>query len=848
MRRGASMLRVTGPGQTLLRLGMDRGNRTAILASSLLTVSLLLSFGARPASAQCTLTGSPATWSVGSSSNWNTPTNWSTGTVPNSSGINVCITDGSSTVTLDTNAQVASLQLASGNTLSINSGRTLTENGPGLTNAGVITINDGSAVNITGSVVNSGTISVIDTGDGAALQLFGDTTLSGGGTITLSSSATNSAYLTNYPFTSSDPTLTNQNDVIQGSGDIGNHLIVINEGTIDANVAAGTLSITTDGFTNTGTLQASNGGILSIQSSINNVGGTISSSSGSTVDLLNLGAGTTIYGGTLNSNGGTMVGANITLDGSTFGALTNTGTFTVGEGSTVNITGSIINQPTIIGQPSIAIAAVNDQTVLNASGNVTLTGGGSVVLSTTGSGTATLSGSSTTLTNVDNTIEGAGEIGGNRGLSIINQTLGTIDANTAGQQLLLFTSSFTNTGTLEATNGGILAIQSVINNQGGEIVANGSGSSVFLNQNHATIQGGTLSTQNGGTIGSSGAVSVTLDGSTFGAITNLGTFTVNDNGNVSIVGSIVNQGTISIASVNNGATLGVNQNASATLTGGGTLVLSTTGTNVATLNGNSSTLTNVDNTIEGAGEIGGNHGLSIINQSLGTIDANTVGQQLLLYTGTFTNTGTLEATNGGILAIQSTINNQNGTIVANGGGSSVVLNGNNGSIQGGTLNTTGGGTMGSSVGVTGILLDGSTHGALTNAGTFNVADASQVNLVGSIVNSGTFFVNDTGDGANLQIFGDTMLTGGGTITLSSSATNSAYIADSSWPALHPNERRQFDSGSGEYRRKFRYRRGQRGNDRCQCRSRHAEYYYQFVHKHELTGSDQWRHAYHSIEH
>ena len=54
---------------------------------------------------------------------------------------------------------------------------------------------------------------------------------------------------------------------------------------------------------------------------------------------------------------------------------------------------------------------------------------------------------------------------------------------------------------------------------------------------------------------------------------------------------------------------------SATVTGGGTLMLSTTGTNVATLSGNGSTLTNVDNTIEGAGEIGGNHGLSIINQS-----------------------------------------------------------------------------------------------------------------------------------------------------------------------------------------------------------------------------------------
>ena len=151
----------------------------------------------------------------------------------------------------------------------------------------------------------------------------------------------------------------------------------------------------------------------------------------------------------------------------------------------------------------------------------------------------------------------------------------------------------------------------------------------------------------------------------------------------------------------------------------------------------------------------------------------------------FTNTGTLEATNGA-----SSLSNQPSTTrmvrsSPTAAASSVAPNGNNGSIQGGTLNTTGGGTMGSSVGVTCILLDGSTHGALTNAGTFNVADASQVNLVGSIVNSGTFFVNDTGDGANLQIFGDTMLTGGGTITLSSSATNSAFLASYPFVASPP---------------------------------------------------------------
>ena len=63
----------------------------------------------------------------------------------------------------------------------------------------------------------------------------------------------------------------------------------------------------------------------------------------------------------------------------------------------------------------------------------------------------------------------------------------------------------------------------------------------------------------------------------------------------------------------------------------------------------------------------------------------------------------MEATNGGTLGSESTINNQNGTIVANGTGSQVLLNSNGTmQIQGGTLNTTGRRTMGSPQGVSSL--------------------------------------------------------------------------------------------------------------------------------------------------
>ncbi len=688
-----------------------------------------------------------------------------------------------STVDLDNGSVVH------GGTLNSNGG-TMETNGPTvsldgsqtsnpLTLEGTFTINDSNVVNIAGTIINSATINVIDTGDSAALQLSGDTTLSGHGTITLSSSSTNTAYLTNYPFVSTAPTLTNVDNTIQGAGNIGGNggLIVINEGTVDANVSGGTLSITTNAFTNTGTLQATNGGILSIQSTINNVGGTISSGPGATVDLLNLGAGTVIYGGTLNSNGGSLAAANVVLDGSTFAPMTIQGTLTVGDTSTVYINGSIINQGTI------AVNALTAGTVLYVpSGETaTLTGGGFVKLSSTGSDTATFEGFQGTLINTNNTIEGNGFIGStNNHLTFINN--GIVDANVTGGVLYVSTSSTpsaptTNTGAFEATNGGILGIQTIVDNQNGTILSSGIGSQVLLTSNGTTIQGGTLNTTVDGTMGSAGGTSDTLDGSTHGAITNLGTFTVNDNSNVNIVGTIVNQGTISIASVNNGATLNIPSGDTATLTGGGTVVLSTTGMGTANLNGFQGTLINTNNTIEGEGIIGStNNHLTFINN--GIVDANVTGGVLFVSTSSTpsaptTNTGAFEATNGGILGIQTIVDNQNGTILSSGAGSQVLLTSNGATIQGGTLNTTVGGTMGSAGG-TSDTLDGSTYGAITNLGTFTVNDNSFVYVNGSIINKGTINVVDLGNSPSLYLNGNTALSGGGTVVLSSS-TGTANI-------------------------------------------------------------------------
>ena len=104
------------------------------------------------------------------------------------------------------------------------------------------------------------------------------------------------------------------------------------------------------------------------------------------------------------------------------------------------------------------------------SANVTLQGGGTVTMSNSGGGGGAIiyqAVGGETLTNVNNTIQGTGIIGFN-GLTVVNEA--TINANVSGQTLTLesMTGGLTNTGMLEASNGGTLYIDGVtVNNAGG---------------------------------------------------------------------------------------------------------------------------------------------------------------------------------------------------------------------------------------------------------------------------------------------------------------------------------------------------------------------------------------------
>ena len=151
--------------------------------------------------------------------------------------------------------------------------------------------------------------------------------------------------------------------------------------------------------------------------------------------------------------------------------VTNAGNMVVSDGAVLPLSGTIDNTGTI------ALNSSGDHTELQIIGNgVTLEGGGQLILSNNAANTIVGTGPSDTLTNVDNTISGAGQIGSGDGtLTLVNEAHGTIEANDTGGTLTLETgTTIINNGVLEALNGGTLQILDPVIGSGSAIIAGGT--------------------------------------------------------------------------------------------------------------------------------------------------------------------------------------------------------------------------------------------------------------------------------------------------------------------------------------------------------------------------------------
>jgi hypothetical protein len=465
-------------------------------------------------------------------------------------------------------------------------------------------------------------------------------------------------------------------------------------------------------------------------------------------------------------------------DSLTFPAVSNTNNGLSISGSSITNSGEIIMADPV----SFGTTGLN----LSSTGTVILSGRGTITLNANSFGGDSIGGAGTLLNK--STIRG----GGGFDMTFNNAKDGVINANESGVQLVVGRNqnqgASTNTGLMEATDGGQLTMGSLtLNNVGGTIKASGKNSYVQLEgegQGGETFTGGTWTTANGGVIQVVDG-SALLDGTNGNTITNSGTMALVDGaphpgGNFQ--GTMMNNGTLQILSKGNGVGLGIPGGQTFTLTGTGSLTMGDGTSNAYNNQDYISGATFVNQqTVSGTGGI---LNLTGFNNS-GTINANvptgTNNLQLQLgRAGASTNTGTIEASNGGVLVIGSTtINNVGGTIESVGANSNVSLVGSLGTsgltISGGTYTTSDGGTI---YGEGFTTLDGTTN-PVVNSGTLVVPDVNQntsgISIQGTFKNTNTVKLLSTGDLVLLSVpNGETFtLTGIGKVVMGD-GTNNAY--------------------------------------------------------------------------
>jgi fibronectin-binding autotransporter adhesin len=427
-----------------------RRNCVANFASiaRLVTAFLTFTFISSPQAIRAQTTVQNATW-LGGNGSWLNASSWDIGVVPFNGDVsdnvnyNVFIDGGKGDHAVVTLPYSNSIFLSySINNLTIDSGNTLAI-------AGYV----GLDIYNTAVINNSGTIN-FGSGTGAAGITFQATgTLEGGGVINLYN---NSGIGAAPPYG-----FINKDNTIQGYGQLEN--LTANGGTINANTNGQTLSVQpplSSTVTNTGLIEATNGGTLSA-GSINNAGGLIHVGAGSVAVL----AGTTT-GGTLSSTGtgqiqiitGSILDSVTITSGSTVQVNAAGGEFNTNFGE---IGGTITNHGTFNlvgvsgGSAGLFIGDVN-----TGNQTVTLQGGGTINLSNAETG---LFGGvfGNVLNNVDNTIQGQGVITTN----LING--GTVSANVAGAGTALTLSSgntFTNNGTFAVASGATLQVNGTLTN------------------------------------------------------------------------------------------------------------------------------------------------------------------------------------------------------------------------------------------------------------------------------------------------------------------------------------------------------------------------------------------------
>jgi hypothetical protein len=566
-------------------------------------------------------------------------------------------------------------------------------------NGGLVTLGNGGTLALTGAITNEGEFDLDRSGATTTLLVgAGGVTFNGAGAVELSDSASN-------VITSASGTakLTN-NDILQGAGNLGGgDLILFNgsSGVIDATGAqvlkivtgstsgnanhgkiestgAGGLDLNGSALTNYGAITATGAGALVLDDTTitNAATGTLTAGSGAKINL----TFATVSGGAISVATGATLTALSSLSSINAGSFINRGVTAISNGAQLTLGGKILNAG------ALQLNSAGQTTTLQI-GNVTLGGGGKLQLSDNLSNIITGASATSRLTNSDNTITGAGSLGGGD-MSLDNAAGGVIDATGANALVIATgvssTIKATNEGTIESTGAGGLDINGTALTNTGAVEALGAGA---LTVEAATIKsssagklqavaGATIALKDGDIEG--GALTV-ASGANLTAVSSLNTIaaasfsnagiTAIDNAaELTIRGAIDNAGKFQLNST--GGTTELLLGANTTFSGGGSLLLSNNASNIITGQSGATTLTNQDNHISGAGQLGGGS-MTLVNGASGVI-SNAFSTALTIDAGggPITNQGFIQSLGSGGVAISGAIVNT-GKLIAYGGNLSV---------------------------------------------------------------------------------------------------------------------------------------------------------------------------------
>jgi PEP-CTERM motif len=597
-----------------------------------------------------------------------------------------------------------------------------------------------------------------------------------------------------------------------------------NSGTIEA-ISGGTLTITTPNWTNTGTVNVGAGSVVNLGpmdatggiGTFNNTGGTVNingvlNNTGNTI-LLNGStgswtvAGGTLSGGTVNFADGASLLFNSSINNLLAGVAVNGDISLTLNAARVRIGVGTTFATARLANSNAEIGFLAGTTMSNT---ILLEGAGSAerVIGMNTAGTLTLAPAGVIRSNTG-LVADARVGSGNQftaAMALTNQ--GLISSQVSGRTITINpATSFANSGTIEATSGGILTITApnwtntgtinvgagsvvnlgpmdatggigTFNNTGGTVNINGTlnnaGNTILLNSSTGswTVAGGTLS---GGAVNFADGASLLFSSSINNLLTGVavnGDLNLTLSGARARIGVGTTFGTARLANLNAeiGFLAGATMSNTILMEGAGSaervIGMNTAGT--LTIGPTGVVRTNTGLGSDARIGVGNQFTAAMALTNQGLISSQVSGRTMTINPATsFANSGTIEATGGGILTI-TTPNWTNAGTVAIGSGSVVNLGSLDATGGIGTFNNTGGtvninGTL-NNTGNT-ILLNGSTGswtvaGGTLSGGTVNFADGASM-LFNTSINNLLTGVAVNGD-LNLTLNGARARIGAGT--------------------------------------------------------------------------------------